>query len=370
MRNILLRVVPTCCVAIVALAAAERAQAQNPPPSAYAEIVAADVLAPPTRPGDMGTPYVSPLGDLYATIDYVGFARSDPTGSYARSNASRDVLTGDNFDLGNQPGMRTLLGARLTDLMAVEASYLGLFEWGDQQSARNLDLNPFGVSGRLFSPFTTFGFPETSGLDFNSLVTVVNETQFNGGELNIRRFIEMPYPAFQVSGVGGFRMLSVDDRFSYRSQSFVPTPNGTAITNDVAGRNRMFGGQLGGMIELRVERRGWLNLEVKGLMLGNDAKQSSTFTTGPLVGAGTTTAGEASQRTLTLGVDVQGSMAWKFTPSLVGRLGYQVIYLDGLAMGADNFMKNAPYAAANPSLLDKEGQLTVHGPFMGVTATW
>ena len=370
MRNILLSFVPACCGVLAALASAGSAQAQNPPPSAYAEIVANDVVLPPTPAGDQGTPYVSPLGDLYATLDFVGFARSGPTGSYARSNAYRDVLTGDNFDFGNQPGMRTLLGMRLTEVTAIEGSYLGLLEWGDRQAVKNLDLNGFGVSGRLFSPFTTFGFPETAGFDYNSLVTVANETQFNGAEINVRRYFEMPYPAFQVSGIGGFRFISVDDHFTYQSQSFVPTPNGTANFDDVAARNRMFGGQLGGMLELRVERRGWLNLEVKGLMLGNDAEQSTTFTTGPLVGAATTTAGEASQRIVTLGVDLQGSMAWKFTPSIVARLGYQVIYLDGLAMGADNFMKNAPYAATNPSLLDKEGQLTVHGPFMGVTATW
>lgn len=317
------------------------------------------------------TPYVSPLGTLYFTGDFVGFTHLDPTAAYAKLNRTTTVLSGNDFDFANQPGMRLLLGARLTDYYSVEASYLGLFDWNDLQTVRNQDVNELATAGNLFSPFTAFGNPAQVGLDYNNFVSVASETQLNTGEFNFRRRVDLPSSGFQASGIWGFRYISLADRFSYRSQSASPLPGGSAVTDDVVASNRMFGTQLGGALEMHVERRAWINVEAKGMMFTNDSSQSSVFTSGPLAGPATATvAGDRSQNRVSFGVDLQAVLSWRFSRFVVGRVGYQAIFLEGVALGANNFTQNARNAPIDPSELSNDGHMTFHGPFTGLTITW
>ena len=317
------------------------------------------------------TPYVSPLGTLYFTTDFVGFTHLDPTAAYAKANRTTTVLSGNDFDFANQPGLRLLLGVRLNDYYAVETSYLGLFNWNDIQTVRNLDPNSQGTAGNLFSPFTAFGNPAQVGLDYNNFVSIASETQLNTGEINFRRRVDLPSSGFQASGIWGFRYISLADRFSYRSQSASPLPGGSAVADDVVASNRMFGTQIGGALEMHVERRAWLNIETKGIMFTNDSSQSSVFSSGPLAGPATTTVGgDRSQQRVTFGADVQAMLSWRFSRAIVGRLGYQAIFLEGVSLGANNFNQNARNATIDPSELANNGHMTFHGPFTGLTVTW
>jgi hypothetical protein len=54
----------------------------------------------------------------------------------------------------------------------------------------------------------------------------------------------------------------------------------------------------------------------------------------------------------------------------VARFGYQGIFIDGLALGSDNFLRNVPNMTTDPSELAKDGHLAYHGPFAGATLTW
>jgi len=317
------------------------------------------------------TPYQSSLGSVYVTSDLVGFTRLDPSGTFARFNRVTTVLSGDNLDFSYQPGLRALVGIRLNDYYALETSYLGHFDWYEQHTVRDQVTNTLGTAGNLFSPFTNFGNPSQAGLDFNNFVSVATETRFNTGEFNVRQRVDLPSSGFQAAGLWGLRYINLSDRFHYRSRSASPTPAGSAVAEDVNAYNRMFGAQIGGAFEAHIERRAWFNLEAKGLLLTNESSQSSHFTRGPLGSVATTTAlGDAKQRRVSLGADVQAVLSWRFSPAIVGRLGYQAIFLGGVALGEDNFLANARNAAVAPSELSNDGNMTFHGPFTGVTVTW
>ncbi|MBA4018452.1 MAG: hypothetical protein C0483_14895 [Pirellula sp.] len=317
------------------------------------------------------TPYISPLGNLYFTGDFVGFTHLTPTASYAKLNRTTTVLSGNDFDFANQPGMRMLLGARLTDYYSVELSYLGLFDWNDYQSVRNLETNTQGTQGNLYSPFTGFGFPAQAGLDYNNFVSIASETQLNTGELNFRRRVDLPSSGFQASGIWGVRYMSLADRFAYRSRSNSPTPLGATVADDVIASNRMFGAQVGGSLQMHVERRAWIDIEAKGIMFTNDSSQNTTFTTDTLAGgAATTTFGARSQQRVSFGVDLQAALSWRFSRFIIGRVGYQAIFLEGVSLAANNFTTNARNANVDPSELSNNGHMTFHGPFTGLTVTW
>lgn len=334
------------------------------------ESAAIDSLVQPTRPIPPPVPYEAPTGTFYIATDLVGFTRSDAAGVFATSSARQPVLTGDDLDFANQPGLRTLLGVRLTDYLAAEGSYLGLFDWNEQATVRNNSTNTLGTVGNLLSPFTQFGQPPTSGLDYLRFVDVRVKSQFNSGELNLRHYIDLPYSTVQASALYGTRYLGIRERFSYRSESTVPNPAGTAIAVDVDTDNQMFGPQIGGALDMHIAPRAWLNLEAKGIMLFNDTSQSTQFTTGPLVGPGVPLAGSRSDHRLTYAADLQATLSWKFSKAFVWRVGYQAIFVEGLSLASENFSVNAQNASVDPSRLSKDGNLAIHGPFTGLTLTW
>ena len=73
---------------------------------------------------------------------------------------------------------------------------------------------------------------------------------------------------------------------------------------------------------------------------------------------------------MALGADVEGSLVWKFTPAIVARIGYQCIFINGLALASDNFARNAPLIVTGNTEVFRDGHLAFHGPFAGLTVTW
>lgn len=316
--------------------------------------------------------YESPLQSVYVTADFVGFLRDrQPYQPFASLNTPHDIVL-DTDDLGDvyQPGLRLMAGRRLGANWAIEGSFLGLFQWDEAATIRDTTPNIHSTAGNLFSPISDFGRPAQVGLDFNSLAAVRLQSQFNSGELNFRQLLYTPPNASQVTALYGVRYLNVNERFTYRTQSLLPVPTGTQNTVDVSTNNNMIGLQLGAMFDLNLHPRCWINIEAKGLLLRNGAGQSTAYSVGPLDGGGATFSGERNQQRVVLGADVAVTLQWAFTPSLLGRVGYQGIFIDGLALAADNFSANAPFLTTEATQLDRDGHLTFHGPFAGLTLTW
>jgi len=346
--------------------------AQVEPPTLF------DVLVPPSDPSMSAPPlvspppYESPLGSIYVSTEGVGLARTDPTGTYAVASRTTTVLSGDDLDYERRPGLRVLLGMRLGDSYALETSFLGLFSWDQRAKVVNQDANGFWFSGGdLYSPFRNFGNQPAVGLDYNYFVSAASQTEFDQFEFNVRRRFDLPNPRYQASGILGFRYIDLNDRFAYRSEWSVPLWQGSLVAYDVSTYNRMFGGQIGGALETRLAPRAWLNLEAKGMLFSNDTGQSSHFARGPVGAAGMNTAvGSHSQSRECWGADLSAGLSWRFVSQVVGRVGYQAIFLDGVALGDENFQHNARIAPSGPRLLANDDHTIFYGPSAGLTVTW
>jgi len=247
---------------------------------------------------------------------------------------------------------------------------LGLYEWDDTRSVRNQSLNAQATAGDLFSPFTGFGNPADVGFDFNNFVAARTNTQFNNVELNLRQHLYMPYSTVRCDALYGLRYANVQDRFEYRSLSAAPLLDGTAGAVDVEASNAMFGPQLGGAMEFHIERRAWIRFEGKAAGLYNHAGRQTDFAFSPLAGPAAFTTDERSQGRLAFVGDIEASCIWSFTPSIVGRVGYQAIFIDGVALGSQNFSSSASALGADGAEVVRNGNLTFHGPFAGLTVTW
>jgi hypothetical protein len=317
-------------------------------------------------------PYQSPLETTYVTTDVVAFRRDwQASQSFATLNTpTNGVLGTHDLDFVNQPGLRVLAGRRFNDCLAIEASFLGLLQWDETRAVRDLTVNSQGTAGNLFSPLTNFGRPAQVGLDFNTSASIRILSQFNGGELNLRQRLNTTPSIMQASALYGIRYLNAHERLEYRTRSLSPAPVGTDNAVDVVARNSMFGVQIGGAVEFRVEPRCWLSFEAKGIMLGNDAGQQTQYTVGPIGGPSATINGQHAQERVAFATDLAATAVWKFTPAIVGRVGYQGILVDGLALASDNFTRNAPFMTTAPTQISNSGHLAFHGPFTGVTVTW
>lgn len=316
--------------------------------------------------------YENPLDAAYFTASAVAFRRDWQT--------SRDIATLDNstdvvlrtsdLNFVSQPGLSLGAGRRLTDYFALEVGFVGLLNWDETRAVQNLTPNSQGTLGNLFSPFSNFGDPPILGLDYNDFVSIRTVSDFNTFEVNVRQRFDTLPSLMQASGLYGFRYINIHEQFQYRSESTAPQGVGSNNAVDVETHNHLYGLQVGGTVELRIEPRGWLNLEAKGFMCNNSASAQTAHTIGPTAGPGVTTTSEAARSRVVFGTDVAATLVWKFTPHIVGRVGYQGIFLDGLALASENFVRNAPFIPGGVTDVYRNGHLAYHGPFAGLTATW
>jgi Putative beta barrel porin-7 (BBP7) len=316
--------------------------------------------------------YESPRRRVYGLAEGVAFRRSaSGNQDFAKINPPGLVaLSTRDLNFAYQGGVRGLVGLRMNDRFALEGSYFGLLQWDESSAVRNETINSFGTPGVLVSPFTNFGVPREAGFDYNTVVSIRVESRLENAEFNLRQVLDTNPSTMQATVLYGFRYINVDEEFEYRSQSFVPPVAGTANAVDVGTNNQLFGFQVGTMLEFNVEPRCWINGEFKAGVFHNNASQSTDFVSGPLAGPPTLINTGIAREATTWMLDGSASVMYQFTPSIVARVGYQAIWLDGLALASENFSQNAPLLGLGPAILAKDGSVVYHGPFAGLTFTW
>ncbi|REK19313.1 MAG: hypothetical protein DWQ37_01600 [Planctomycetota bacterium] len=320
--------------------------------------------------------YRTPLETTYVTVDAVAFRRDWASNQWMATvgDPTTIALTTHDLEIVHQPGMRVVVGRWLDECSAVEASFLGLLRWDQRSAVQNEDTNALGTAGDLFSPFTYFGDPAEVGFDYNYYASIRLVSDFNNAELNLRHRMAMPPSCVSATALVGFRYINIDEQFSYLTESLEPVADGSLDTANVSTSNSLYGFQAGFSISMQFEPRFWIDLEAKFLLMRNGARQRSVYEFGPLAGpVASTITGSRSQGRATLGTDLAITGQWQCTPHIIFRFGYQGIFLDGLALAAENFTRNAPLMPMmvnDPTELDYEGHLAFHGPFGGVTVTW
>ncbi len=176
---------------------------------------------------------------------------------------------------------------------------------------------------RIFVPTT----PDVNGLRINTsplLFTSPGVTAITGEyhsglhnfETNMRLNLGMFKP------LAGFRYIELDERILL---GFAPTTN----TYDVSTRNRLYGGQIGLLVQTTFNRLSF-NLAGKCGVFGNEAGQTTGFFTGLVpVTASVNTAGAS-----VLG-EFSANTELHLTKSVSVLAGYQLIGITGVALAAN-----------------------------------
>jgi len=257
-------------------------------------------------------------------------------------------------------GAKMTIGYVYSPCVRIEGTYFGTYSWQDAAAER--DLTPAG--GGLGNITTILSdFAATPGLAFANFVSLGQFSAFNSVEANIRYWLDVPPGPFDVSLTLGLRHVTARETLAFRSESAAPNEaiNDLAIRTD----NDLWGGQLGFQIAWLQSAHTWLEFDAKGCMFHNDASQTTLYTQtiGGVPTAFPTAAAE--QRTAWMG-DLSAAYNIQFHPGLVLRLGYQALFLNGVALTADNIERDNNLLRLGPGQLDDRGEVVYHGPFVGL----
>lgn len=376
-----------------------KAPAQHPVPEtpAVAEPTIATVMGEPACCADSSR--------WYAGVDVLWLARDYPSNlPLARtvvldSNFQPVTLAGapsaalsDVTDDSAQPGLRVRLGFRLTDTAAVELGYFGLQQWTGAATVAVGD-PPFANSPFLGSAII-YG-----NKSFDTSITARYGSEIHSAEVNLRESFDLG--GWRASALGGFRYFYLSEELRLRGlQTFPNLPGGAPPASQTVVEqtrtstvNNLFGAQIGAEVgRAWFDNRVGLSVNGKVGILANNASQFTTngarLVTG---GAGTTTLAAGKGGTDVAGL-YEGGLATtvRVTPRITVRGGYQVLFVQGLALAPTQLAQTGtaiqrssqlvpgslmppgvtPPAPALPppgtgAGLNTSGDVFFHGPFVG-----
>jgi hypothetical protein len=298
----------------------------------------------------------------YARADVIPLFRdTNNTYPFATLGAGGPVaLSTADFRSEFDAGLRATIGKPLGDWYRLEFTFLGAHEWDDQVGVRD-------SNGELFSPFSDFGNSAAPppDVDNNQFVGLSFSSRLNSGEVNLRRRILMRPGKYEASFLVGGRYMEIGEQFEYFSDTGTPTAPGTI--NDVAIRtnNEMIGFQVGLLSQFLVQPKYWVDFEMKGGIYQNRASLNRSYTFDDQATVTTFSGSDELDRTSFVG---ELSLQWNyhFAPSWTLYLGYNAMWVTGVALGADNFDDNLHVLIDGPTLMRHSGEVVYHGPNFGI----
>ncbi|PQO48153.1 hypothetical protein C5Y93_00280 [Blastopirellula marina] len=244
-----------------------------------------------------------------------------------------------------------------------EFSYLGFGNWASSRSVTG--------PGNLFSPFSGFGTdpvaPGYAEVDSANLQSFETSNNFDSFEINLRRFFTSPNCWLQSSYWAGFRYVRVADDSIYLSSG-----NTGGLIYEVDATNDMYGVQFGLDSTVRLTTRWSVTAFGEVGVYGTTATQKSTISFGNIE-----INERASQSRASMVAEGGAMSTFRLHPRVTLRAGYQVVYVDGIALSSDSFnfqtggVSPLGTALANrPGVLNDNGNAIYHGPTVGMEYTW
>lgn len=275
------------------------------------------------------------------------------------------VLSTSDLRPGFDAGGRFTIGRRILGCYRLEGTYWGFFQWRDYAAVQ--DSSGAGGSGTLSTLLSGgFGNAAVAGLDNNSFVSIQQRTKMNSGELNLLYWIDMPPGPFDVSLLVGGRYLELKDQFNLVAINALQENRLQAST-----LNPLWGIQVGLAGDWLVAPRMWVNFTIKGGIATNEASLTTTYArTDTSSSTTTTTILTADQNRTTFFGDLSLTANFQVTPWLAAKIGYQALFLDGLAVAPDQIPTNENLLITGPAQIDARSNAAIHGPVIGLMTNW
>ncbi|OHB75715.1 MAG: hypothetical protein A2W31_09895 [Planctomycetes bacterium RBG_16_64_10] len=287
------------------------------------------------------------------------------------------VLSTDSLGFDEEPGFRLTGTWQISASSHLEATYLGTFNWHSNAVATSNTNNLYSVLSD-FGTLPPDGWLQTDQaaqhwLDYSS--------DLHNIELNWRQHWVGPNYWFQGSFMMGVRYVRLREDLSYLTQvnahvdpnppPVAPELRGPASMNyQVGTRNHLVGFQLGSDLFACVLPGLMLGGDLKAGIYGNHARQKTTVDATDLV---PDLFESASDDEAALVAEGSVMVLYQFRPWLSLRGGYELLYLDGVALAPENFNAVAPFPPLNASRsvqINVNGDAFYHGLTAGLEWLW
>ena len=288
------------------------------------------------------------------------------------------VLETQDLKFNQAPSFRFTAAFQVGPGGSVEFTYFGLFNFNSSQVVRSANNDLFSVFSQFGNvPFN--GFQETDLSDFQRIGYT---STFDSFEVNYRQRWMAPNCRYQGSWLCGVRHFILDEKFRYSTSASgvngVTDSNGNFLNPaqarfDVDTTNNLTGFQLGGDL--------WICL-LPGLRMGGEVKagvygnhMNANTTAGVNTGAPT-----FSERLAVNDVSFVGqadlTATYRINYQWTARLGYQFLFVDGVALASENFNTRPPALLVPPPgatrvpFLNDNGNVFYHGWYAGLEFMW
>lgn len=290
------------------------------------------------------------------------------------------VLGSENLDFADEPGLRATIAYLWGPGTNLEATFMGGFDWSTRA-------NEVSGSDNLYSAFSDFGTTPIGGYlesDQAAEHSLLHESTLNSIELNLRRRNVSRNCRVHTSWLLGLRYLKVEDDFRFLSvvEAHDDPLTGTVdseergpaeLDYDTDATNDLLGFQIGVNSFLCTLPGFLVGGELKAGIYGNHAQQETAFdftrSLEPIA--------ESLSDTDVAGVFEASFIAiYKVTSRFTLRGGYHVMYLEGVALGLENFDSTPPSIFVPPAgenrtvSLNHNGSILLHGFTAGLEWTW
>jgi hypothetical protein len=299
--------------------------------------------------------------------------------------STQTFFSTSDLDFQFEPAFRALVGHRLHDGWAWEASYLGLF-----------DATAYEACIFPTDPNTILSFPDPpSGLNFNVFADIDRmrirySSSIHSGELNLVHCLGgCAHPCKgdcdpkdvhvgntwcrTYEWLFGLRYLSVKEQLEIYGERDLEITGGDVGpifgTEDgfynISTRNNLFGPQIGARMRHWNDRLGW---ELSGKLgaFYNEAAQRQLVVDFPDFELRAPTGASGSQFAYLSEVNLTGLFRLTHVWNL--RAGYNLIYIGGLALAPDQLDFSS--GAASGQGLNRSGGILLHGVNLGLEARW
>ena len=296
----------------------------------------------------------------YASLDVLGLQRDNESVQRPLVNdavAGDPVLASGDLAAAMGVGSRLFVGSRSPDCWGCEAGYCGVYGMtAVSQLSGNGNLAIAGPLSQRALPFSDADSARTTW------VSSLNSAEFNAFHSRVAgtSFIDL---------LGGFRYVSLEEQATM-AFTFGKTGPTRPLTSDYTTQtsNNLFGGQIGARA-----RRSWdfwaLEGWAKAGAFGNLEGQSQ----GPIVDPGgvstvVRSARSSSATDMAFVGDLNATLVYRITPVWGARIGYNLLWIDGVALAPDqwDFSTNANAGTT----LAGGGGVFLHGASVGLEARW
>jgi hypothetical protein len=319
-----------------------------------------------------------PCPSVYGQVEAL-FLKREPR--FTRQPIVVDPNTGTTFlstsdhDFNFDPGLRATVGVRPCGGRALEFSYFGLFQGNASAVAVKPDPNAF-----LIFPDNLFG---NVFVDMDR-VRVNYSSWLHSFEVNLPCCCGCCDECRDECGCGevrdecgrgqvrcrsfewfaGFRYLNLGEELNISAQRIV-SDEVEEGTYNIRTANHLYGAQLGARLRRWGCRFGWEATGKAGIF-GYDAQQTQSVTDFPdfqLRNVSSSRGGVAFVGEINLSALYRLTDVWKL------RTGYNVLWIDGLALAPDQLDFNFA-AAQSGTQLHHGGGMFLHGVNVGLEARW